>query len=73
MAQKWRRMAQASTKAARPGKRQTSSRLFCKTATLAARAARLFGQRFFIVTARAQREISRCMVDANLRRRFSDF
>lgn len=38
-----------------------------------ARAARLFGQRFFIVTARAQREISRCMVDANLRRRFSDF
>ena len=34
MAQKWRRMAQASTKAARPGKRQTSSTLICKTATL---------------------------------------
>ena len=42
MAQKWRRMAQASTKAARPGKRQTSSRLYLQNSN-SARAAHLFG------------------------------
>ena len=56
MAQKWCGMAQASTKAVRPGKCQTSSRLICKTATLHVQHA--FLVHFFIVTARAQREIS---------------
>lgn len=69
MAQKWRGMAWASTKAARPGKRQTSSRLICKSATLHVQHTCLV--HFFIVTARAQREISRFIVDANPRRRFS--
>ena len=73
MAQKWRRMAQASTKAARPRKRQTSSRLYLQNSN-SARALHVqhtFLVHFVIVTPRAHCEISRCMVDANLRRRFS--
>ena len=44
-------------------------RLICKTATLHVQHTCLV--HFFIVTARAQREISRFIVDANPRRRFS--